>query len=79
MLDMNFSELIIWSKELFVAGGIVMIPLMICTLLLWYGVGYRFWVMKEPKLMGVRDMMKFYQQYDKPARNIVNKPRLHWA
>lgn len=70
---MNFSELIIWSKELFVAGGIVMIPLMICTLLLWYGVGYRFWVMKEPKLMGVRDMMKFYQQYDKPARNIVGK------
>lgn len=70
---MNFSELIIWSKELFVAGGIVMIPLMICTLLLWYGVGYRFWVMKEPKLMGVRDMMKFYQQHDKPAKNIVGK------
>lgn len=51
-----------------------MFPLMLCTLLLWYGVGYRFWVMKEPKLMGVRDMVKYYQAHeDKPARNIVAK------
>lgn len=69
---MSFAELTIWIKELFVAGGMVMTPLMICTLLLWYGVGYRFWIMKEPKLMGVRDMLKFYQQHgDKPAQHIV--------
>ncbi len=69
---MNLSELIIWIKELFVAGGIVMTPLVLCTLLLWYGVGYRFWVMKEPKLMGVRDMLKYYQAHDdKAAKNIV--------
>ena len=49
-----------------------MFPLVLCTLLLWYGVGYRFWVMKDPKLMGVRDMVKLYQQHhDKPARNII--------
>ena len=69
---MNFSEQIILIKELFVAGGIVMPPLLLCILLLWYGVGYRFWVMKEPKLMGVRDMLKYYQDHtDKPAKNIV--------
>jgi biopolymer transport protein ExbB len=69
---MNLSEYILLIKELFVAGGIVMPPLLLCTLLLWYGVGYRFWVMKEPKLMGVRDMLKYYQEHnDKPAKNII--------
>ncbi|MXS83993.1 MotA/TolQ/ExbB proton channel family protein [Nitrosomonas oligotropha] len=71
---MNVQELIVWIKELFVIGGAVMFPLVLCTLLLWYGVGYRFWVMKDPKWMGVRDMVKFYQQHhEKPARNIVAK------
>ncbi len=69
---MNLSEQILLIKELFAAGGIVMPPLVLCILLLWYGLGYRFWVMKEPKLMAVRDMLKYYQQHeDKPGRNIV--------
>lgn len=69
---MNFSEQILLIKELFAAGGIVMPPLVLCILLLWYGLGYRFWVMKEPKLMGVRDLLKYYQEHDdRPARNIV--------
>ncbi len=69
---MDPKELIILTKELFVAGGIVMPPLVLCILLLWYGLGYRFWVMKEPKLMGVRDMLKYYQEHsEKPAKNIV--------
>ncbi|SDH21882.1 biopolymer transport protein ExbB [Nitrosomonas sp. Nm132] len=72
MIPMNISEYILLIKELFVAGGIVMPPLVLCTLLLWYGVGYRFWVMKEPKWMSVRDMFKYYQEHtDKPAKNIV--------
>lgn len=69
---MNLTELTILIKELFVAGGIVMPPLVLCILLLWYGLGYRFWVMKEPKLMGVRDMLKYYQDHqDPPAKNVV--------
>jgi biopolymer transport protein ExbB len=69
---MNLSEYILLVKELFNAGGIVMPPLLLCTLLLWYGLGYRFWVMKEPKLMGVRDMLSYYQEHnDQPAKNIV--------
>jgi len=69
---MNLSEQILLIKELFAAGGIVMPPLVLCILLLWYGLGYRFWVMREPKLMGVRDMLKYYQQHDdNPTGNIV--------
>ncbi|SFI28826.1 biopolymer transport protein ExbB [Nitrosomonas sp. Nm34] len=69
---MNPSELIIWIKELFIIGGVVMPPLVLCILLLWYGVGYRFWVMKDRKLMGVRDMLRYYHEHDdKPARSIV--------
>ena len=69
---MNISEYSLLIKELFVAGGIVMPPLLLCILLLWYGVGYRFWVMKEPKSMSVRDMLRYYQEHtEKPAKNIV--------
>jgi biopolymer transport protein ExbB len=71
---MTATELVIWIKELFVVGGIVMPPLVLCTLLLWYSVGYRFWAMKEPKLMGIRDMVKDYQLHEgKPANSIVAK------
>lgn len=69
---MTFSELLIWINELFVIGGIVMSPLVLCILLLWYGIGYRFWIMKEPKLMGVRDLLKCYQEEsDRQAKSIV--------
>jgi len=69
---MDFAELILIIKQLLAAGGIVMPPLVLCILLLWYGLGYRFWVMKSPKSMGVRDLLKYYQQHDdKPAGSIV--------
>lgn len=59
-------------KELFQAGGIVVLPLLICALLLWYGLGYRYWVMKQSKSMTVRDMLRHYQENNvKPAKNIV--------
>jgi len=71
---MTTTELIILIKELFVAGGIVMPPLVLCVLMLWYGLGYRFWLMKQPKpnRMSVRDLLQFYQQNDGQASsNIV--------
>lgn len=69
---MDIAEHWLIVKEMFAAGGIVMPPLVLCTLLLWYGLGYRFWVMKEPKRMGVRDLLQYYQQdIDRPAVNIV--------
>ncbi|MBY0474003.1 MAG: MotA/TolQ/ExbB proton channel family protein [Nitrosomonas sp.] len=69
---MDLSEYILIIKQLLAAGGVVMPPLVLCILLLWYGLGYRFWVMKSPKRIGVRDLLKYYQQHDdKPARSIV--------
>ncbi|GKS69489.1 biopolymer transport protein ExbB [Nitrosomonas sp. PY1] len=72
---MTIAELIVLIKELFAAGGVVMPPLMICILLLWYGLGYRFWLMKQPKpkRMGTRDLLQYYQQQrDAPlSSNIV--------
>ncbi|MBX3617818.1 MAG: MotA/TolQ/ExbB proton channel family protein [Nitrosomonas sp.] len=69
---MGAAEHLLIIKEMFAAGGVVMPPLVLCTLLLWYGLGYRFWVMKESKPMGVRDLLRYYQQhYDKPAKSIV--------
>lgn len=71
---MTTAELIVLIKELFVAGGIVMPPLVLCILLLWYGLGYRFWLMKQPKpnRMGVRDLLQFYQQNENHvSSNIV--------
>ncbi|UJP06407.1 MAG: MotA/TolQ/ExbB proton channel family protein [Nitrosomonas sp.] len=71
---MGTAEYLLIIREMFVAGGMVMPPLVLCTLLLWYGLGYRFWVMKAPKRIGVRDLLKYYQQdADKPARHIVAK------
>lgn len=69
---MNISDFIIYFKEIFNTGGIVMPPLFICALLLWYGLGYRFWAMKESRTMGVRDMLNYYHvNTEKSARNIV--------
>lgn len=71
---MTIGELINLIEELFEAGGIVMPPLLLCALLLWYGLGYRFWVLKTSRSMGVRDMLKFYQEgHTRPARSIVEQ------
>lgn len=78
---MTIAELIVLIKELFVAGGVVMPPLMICILLLWYGLGYRFWLMKQPKpkRMGTRDLLQYYQQHDDIplSKNIVAQAIQH--
>lgn len=71
---MTIAELIVLIKELFAAGGIVMPPLLICILLLWYGLGYRFWLMKpsKPNRMGTRDLLQYYQQqHDMPLSNNI--------
>lgn len=70
----SIDEVIFLIKGLFEAGGVVMLPLFFCALLLWYGLGYRFWVMKESNAMGIRDMLDFYEtNSDKPTSNIVEQ------
>ncbi len=68
---MTVLEVVGLVKELFQAGGFVMPPLFICVLLLWYGLGYRFWVLRSPKKMGVRDMLDFYRAGNHRAANSI--------
>ena len=71
---MSLSELVSLVEELFYAGGFVMPPLFVCILLLWYGLGYRFSVLKSSKSMGVRDMLDFYYEGNyRPAKSIVEQ------
>jgi biopolymer transport protein ExbB len=71
---MTIGELISLAEALFEAGGLVMPPLVLCALLLWYGLGYRFWILKTSRSMGVRDLLKFYQEgHCRPARSIVEQ------
>ncbi len=73
-MSFTIDEFIFLAKELFNAGGAVMLPLFLCALLLWYGLGYRFWVMQAPKTMGIRDMLDFYCGNDrKSPKNIVEQ------
>ena len=58
------SEYIFVLKELFNTGGMVMPPLFICALLLWYGMGYRFWLLKETGIRSIRDTLQTYQKND---------------
>ena len=68
------NEFFFMLSDLFEAGGMVIPPLFLCALLLWYGLGYRYWVMKRTKLMTVRDMLRNYQENDaKPTKNIVEQ------
>lgn len=71
---MTLSEIVSLVEELFQAGGLVMPPLFCCVLLLWYGLGYRFWVLKTPKKMGVRDLLSFYREGKfRDAQSIVEQ------
>ncbi len=73
-MPINFDEYFFMVKELFESGGAVTLPLFFCALLLWYGLGYRFWTMKESKSMGVRDMLIFYaKNSNQSATNIVEQ------
>ena len=68
------NEYFLMFKELFEAGGIVIPPLFLCALLLWYGLGYRYWMMKQSKSMTVRNMLRNYQENGvKPTKNIVEQ------
>ena len=59
---MNLNDIFLSIKELFDSGGFVMPPLFLCTMLLWYGLGYRYWTLREKRRMGVRDMLLYYQK-----------------
>ncbi len=58
---MDINDIYLSVKSLFDSGGFVMPPLLICTMMLWYGLGYRYWTLKGNEGKGVRDMLTYYQ------------------
>ncbi len=73
MLD-NIHEYIQLTKELFIAGGYVMPALLVCALLLWYGLGYRYWTLRSSHTMSIHDMLDLYSSNtSQPPSNIVEQ------
>ncbi len=71
---MNITEFILTLKNLFSTGGLVMLPLFICALLLWYGLGYRFWLLRASHKQGIRDSLHYFlENCDAPARNLTEQ------
>jgi biopolymer transport protein ExbB len=52
-----FSSLLQQVSEYVEAGGWVMPPLLLATLLLWFAIGYRFAVLKRGSKRGVRNLL----------------------
>ncbi|QBQ53918.1 MotA/TolQ/ExbB proton channel family protein [Nitrosococcus wardiae] len=54
---MNFSEIWEAGSHFYQAGGYVMPPLMVATLLLWFAIGYRFWILRRGTVLSVRECL----------------------
>jgi biopolymer transport protein ExbB len=52
------NDLIIELKQFFGAGGFVMFPLLIATALLWYCLGYRFWILRRSGKFSPRELVR---------------------
>ncbi|MFO7579411.1 MAG: MotA/TolQ/ExbB proton channel family protein [Nitrosomonas halophila] len=51
-------DIILELEQFFEAGGFVMPPLLIVTMLLWYCLGYRFWILKRRGKFGPRELVR---------------------
>lgn len=73
-MTMIVHDYILMIEDLFNAGGWVMLPLFFCALLLWYGLGYRYWTLRTSGRSSVHDMLDSYSSnVDKPAKSIVEQ------
>ncbi|MCB1934545.1 MAG: MotA/TolQ/ExbB proton channel family protein [Nitrosomonas sp.] len=61
-MSINVHEYTLLVKELFSAGGFVMPPLFVCALMLWYGLGYRYWTLKSSRSMSIYDLLEYYSR-----------------
>lgn len=52
------TELILEIDKFIHAGGFVMPPLLLATALLWYGLGYRFWILRRKSRTSPRQLIK---------------------
>jgi biopolymer transport protein ExbB len=53
------------------AGGWVMPPLLISTLVLWFAIGYRFAALKRGSVRGVRNLLRRYEKGKQPSHDGV--------
>ncbi|MDQ1339525.1 MAG: biopolymer transport protein ExbB [Campylobacterota bacterium] len=68
-----FTDFISKILFYFEAGGFVMPPLALITILLWYMLGYRFHVLKRGNKRSVRALLEKYKQgYDKKPSGIID-------
>ncbi len=47
------------------AGGWVMPPLVVCTVVLWFAIGYRFAALKRGSVRGARNLLRRYEEKGK--------------
>ncbi len=77
---MDVSFWFLATKNLFEQGGFVMPPLLFCAAALWYGIGYRYCVLKTHNKLDMRDL---YQSYikapnaDRKAKDIIEHAMQH--
>ncbi len=63
------TDWIIATKNLFDQGGYVMPPLFLCAMALWYGIGYRYSVLRIKNRLNIRDL------YTRFKTDPIHKPR----
>lgn len=59
---MDFAEIWETASDFYQAGGYVMPPLVAATLLLWFGIGYRFWILRRGTALSVRECLHRLQE-----------------
>jgi len=64
-------EFVLLIKDLFSAGGFVMPPLLLCALLLWYGLGYRYWTLRTGHSESIYDLLDSYGKNAKQNANSI--------
>jgi len=72
MFDM--LDLLTEVKTFFEAGGFVMPPLMLATTLMWYCLGYRFWILRRSGKFSARQLaQRNLAGWDKKPADIVEE------
>lgn len=71
---MSFEYIVSSFFDLLEAGGFVMPPLVVLTALLWYGLGYRYVVLRPRKTGTIRDiLLKYRDDPEAPATHIIEQ------
>lgn len=69
MLEDFFASLLFYYE----AGGFVMPPLLLATVVLWYAIGYRFSALKRGNKRSVRVLIERYRQsYDREPQGMLD-------